>query len=326
MTTDSPLVSVVIPVRNEARWIARTLRSVFDQTHRELDVIVVDDGSSDATPDIVAQHGDSRLRLLRRPPVGACAARNAGLAVAGGTLIQMLDGDDLLDPDKIARQVARWREEGDEHVYFGPYQSFSIDPRFGRTAPAPNWRDMSGHDWLVSSWLHGGMMAPHGWLTPASLVRAAGPWDETLEQNQDGDFFSRVLLASSGVRFCADAISHYRVGVKHSISRRRDYAARQSQFRATEQMAQRLLAVDPAGATTRLACALAFEELMFGNWLPHPDIAEAARRQMLACGGTDGSMPYRSARFRRVARRIGWPLACRLQHVSGRLSDALTGR
>ena len=311
----NPLVSVVIAARDEARWIESTIRSVTDQTHRELEIIVIDDGSTDGTADIAEACGDSRLRVVRQPPRGACAARNAGLSLASGQLIQMLDGDDLLAPHKIGRQVARWKIEGDRHVYCGPYTRFSSNPRHGSRDPKPNWTDMSGHDWLVSCWLHGGMMAPHGWLTPAPLIRAAGPWDETVLQNQDGEYFSRVLLASDGVRFCPNAISHYRIGCKDSISRRRDYAARRSRFHATCLVARRLLESPEANADTRRACAIAMEELMLVNWVEHPEIAALARIEMDACGGASWTLPYRSPLFRWTSRLIGRPLACNFQHL-----------
>ena len=318
MAAAHPLVSVIIAARNESRWIAPAIRSVIDQTHRELEIIVVDDGSTDGTADIAEGCSDTRLRVIRRPPTGACAARNAGLAMASGQLIQMLDGDDLLAPDKIALQVDRWRTEGDDKVYFGPYARFSQHPQAGFIDPQPNWTDMSGHDWLVSCWLHGGMMAPNGWLTPAPLIRAAGPWDETVLQNQDGEYFSRVLLASAGVRFCHDALAYYRIGSKESISRRRDYAARRSRFIATRAVARRLLASPEADDETRRACAIAFEELMFVNWVSFPELADLARAEMEACGGASGSMPYRGTLFRSASRLIGWQLACHIKHLAGR--------
>lgn len=315
MAQAPPLVSVVIACRNEARWIGETLRCVLGQTHAALDVVVVDDGSTDSTPGIVASFGDPRLRLIRGSATGACAARNAGLRAARGGLIQMLDGDDLMAADKIERQVERWRRDGDRHVYFGPYASFAHDPDQAIQEPKPNWADMSGHAWLVSCWRHGGMMAPHSWLTPRALVDAAGPWNEKLLQNQDGEWFSRVLLASDGVRYCPDALSHYRIGVKPSISRRDDHAARLSRYDATRLMATRLLTAPEADAETRAACAAAFEELMFVTWVRYPDLAARARKHLRACGGADLRMPYRGELFRRTRRLVGWRLACRIQHL-----------
>lgn len=106
MTT--PLVSVVIPAFNAARWIDRTIASALAQTHRALEVIVVDDGSSDDTADLVARVAaqEARVRLIRQPNGGVARARNAGIDAAHGAFIAPLDADDLWAPDKIAMQVA----------------------------------------------------------------------------------------------------------------------------------------------------------------------------------------------------------------------------
>lgn len=320
----NPLVSVVIACRNEASRIAETVRSVLAQRWRHLELIVVDDGSTDCTAAIVSTFEDPRLRLIRLPPSGACAARNIGLADARGELIQLLDGDDLLAPDKIAVQVERWRRDGDGFVYFGPYARFAHDPAYAVVQPQPHWADMSGHRWLVACWRDGGMMPPHSWLTPAALIRAAGPWDEALLQNQDGEFFSRVLLAADGVRYCPEALSYYRVGVKASISSRDDHAARRSRLEAVRMIAGRLQASPEADDDTRRACATAFEELMFVTWVRHPDLALEAQAAMLACGDRDRRMPYRGQLFRRAERLVGWRLACRLQHLLGLVTAGMS--
>lgn len=102
------LVSVIIPACNAAAFIADTLASALAQTYRSLEVVVVDDGSTDATADVVAAVAarDSRVCLLRQQNRGVAAARNLGIERCRGTLIAPLDADDLWHPDKIARQVA----------------------------------------------------------------------------------------------------------------------------------------------------------------------------------------------------------------------------
>ncbi len=320
MIVGKPLVSVIVACRNEARWIRETINSVLAQTYSDLELVVVDDGSTDNTAAIVASIPDPRLRLIRQAPAGACAARNAGLRLATGDLIQMLDGDDLLAADKIEHQVDRWRELGDSYVYFGPFARFSRRPGQRGIRPQPNWTDMDGHAWLVSTWTNGDMMAPHAWLTPAALVREAGPWNESLQQNQDGDYFSRVLLASAGVRYCPQALSYYRVGVKHSISVRSDRPARSSRLYATRMIARRLLAQD-SSQEVRYACANAYEEQMLLNWVEHPDLAAEARMEMDALGGSDGRQPFRSDQFRWSAKLLGWRLACQIQQRMRRLRE-----
>jgi glycosyltransferase involved in cell wall biosynthesis len=100
------LVTVVIPTHNRSGLLSRTLRSVLAQRGVELQVIVVDDGSSDDTPSMVARLADARVTLLRNErALGVSSARNRGIAAAAGQWIAFLDDDDLWAPEKLARQV-----------------------------------------------------------------------------------------------------------------------------------------------------------------------------------------------------------------------------
>lgn len=105
--TVPPLVSVIVPAHNAAATIDRTLASVCDQTHSALDVVVVDDGSTDDTAARVQcwADRDGRVRLLRQANAGVAAARNAGIAAARGSLLAPLDADDVWLPRKIEAQV-----------------------------------------------------------------------------------------------------------------------------------------------------------------------------------------------------------------------------
>jgi glycosyltransferase involved in cell wall biosynthesis len=104
-SVSAPLVSVVIPAYNAEAFLGETLDSVLAQTYPNLEVIVVDDGSTDATPQLLEKYSD-RIRVLRQANAGQAAARNYGAREAHGELLAFLDSDDLWDPDKIARQVA----------------------------------------------------------------------------------------------------------------------------------------------------------------------------------------------------------------------------
>lgn len=108
------LVSVIIPAFNAEPYIRDTLRSVLGQTHQELDVIVVDDGSTDSTAEIVSDYcrSDPRVRLLRQPNLGVATARNHALSQAHGTYLAPVDADDLWHPRKIERQLEIIRRDG----------------------------------------------------------------------------------------------------------------------------------------------------------------------------------------------------------------------
>ena len=114
--TDERLVSVVIPAYNASLTIDETLRSVRSQTHRALEIIVVDDGSRDRTADIVHAHAaaDQRVRLVVKQNGGVAAARNLGWRQAASDLIAFVDADDLWAPEKIKRQLAALDAAGDD--------------------------------------------------------------------------------------------------------------------------------------------------------------------------------------------------------------------
>jgi glycosyltransferase involved in cell wall biosynthesis len=118
-------VSVIVPAFNAERWIAETLTSVRAQTHASIETIVVDDGSSDTTPELAKASG---AVLVRTQGAGPGGARNAGLARARGEFIQFLDADDLLATGKIARQVAALRESGAD-VAWEPFHDLVPVPR-----------------------------------------------------------------------------------------------------------------------------------------------------------------------------------------------------
>lgn len=113
---DKALVSVIIPAFNAAADIRQTLNSVLAQTYQEIEVIVVDDGSSDATPAIVEEFvtRDARFQLVRQSNAGVGAARNAAIQKACGKYIAPLDADDLWFPEKLEKQVARMEQCGNE--------------------------------------------------------------------------------------------------------------------------------------------------------------------------------------------------------------------
>jgi glycosyltransferase involved in cell wall biosynthesis len=119
-------VSCIVPVFNGERYLAEALDSILAQTHRPLEVVVADDGSTDATAGVVRRYGDA-VRAVWQPNTGAPAARNLGLRHARGDFIAFLDADDLWHRDKLARQVERFADRPELDVSVTHIQSFWIE-------------------------------------------------------------------------------------------------------------------------------------------------------------------------------------------------------
>ena len=120
-----PLISCIVPVFNGEGFLAETLDSILAQTYRPLDIIVVDDGSTDGTAAVARRYGQS-IRYLFRENGGEAAARNDGIEAAHGGLVAFLDADDLWHPEKLARQINRLAERPGLDLCFTSFQNFWI--------------------------------------------------------------------------------------------------------------------------------------------------------------------------------------------------------
>ena len=210
LTHSSALVSILIPAYNAERWIAETIRSALDQTWSPKEIVVVDDGSTDETAAIARTYASASVKVIEKRNEGAAATRNAAMTFAQGDYIQWLDADDLLAPDKISLQMAR-RNDGDPRVLLSSaWAYFAYRPHRAKFTPTALWADQSPVDWLVHKLGENLQMQTATWLTNRALTSAAGPWDTRLQSDDDGEYFARVLLASSGVRFVPEAKVYYR--------------------------------------------------------------------------------------------------------------------
>jgi alpha-1,6-rhamnosyltransferase len=142
---EPPTVSVVIPCRNQARYLPAAVHSVRAQGYRDIECIVVDDGSTDDTSTVAAALG---VRLLPQRHAGVSAARNAGLSTARGDLVAFLDADDELLPEAIAAEVAALESRPDAAAVVGQCLSIDVD---GRTLPSQRHVVDAAH--LYEQWL-----------------------------------------------------------------------------------------------------------------------------------------------------------------------------
>jgi hypothetical protein len=211
---DPQRVSVVIPCYNAERWIARAVESVHDQQYENIQTVVIDDGSSDWTPDILRSLPNIQWR--RTPNQGGCRARNLGLEMATGDFVLFLDADDYLDPDSIREWL---KSAGEADLVFGPFAHQLGRRRIaGKRDPEQDAISVARH------WLNGRYVPTCAVLWRASFVRQIGGWSGDLLRNQDGELAMRGLLNGARVRFssrgCGVYVHHEIDGVSKRSGRR----------------------------------------------------------------------------------------------------------
>jgi glycosyltransferase involved in cell wall biosynthesis len=181
-------VAVVIPCYNIQEHLRVALDSVLHQHHADLDIVCVDDGSTDGTADVlkeyVAAH-PARIRVLTQQNLGAAAARNAGLKRTEGAYVQFLDADDVLLPDKISEQVHLAEQHGSPDVVIGDFEQVMPD---GLLLPTLAEYD---RPWMGLIRTRLGTTSANLWKRTA--LEAVGGWREDLRSSQDYDLLFRLL-------------------------------------------------------------------------------------------------------------------------------------
>lgn len=313
-----PLVSILIPCHNAARWLRPTLESALAQDWDQCEIIVVDDGSTDGSTALALEFVPRGVRVIAQTNQGASAARNHAIREARGDYFQFLDADDLLSPGKIRAQLALLALRPPGSVATCGWGRFEHDPAHARFVDDVVERDFAAVDFLVLAGETGAMMHPAAWLVPRAVAEHAGPWDETLTLNDDGEYFCRVMLASAGLAYCADpaAKTYYRSGLAGSLSHQRGERARRSQFRSLELITSRLRAAEDS-PRTRHACAGYWRRFVHDFYPAPSDLIRRAEAEVAALGESVGSPPM-GPRSHAVAALLGWRMLWRLRHLLNR--------
>jgi glycosyltransferase involved in cell wall biosynthesis len=310
-----PKVSVLIPCFNAEKVIGETLESVLRQTWPAIEVIVVNDGSTDGSANLVRRLGQG-IRLVEQINRGQTAALNKCLEYATGEFVQYLDADDLIEPGKIEKQINRLINNP-LCVASAEWGRFYNDPAETVFNPEAVWCDLNALDWLALSRADGlGMMLPALWLIPMSIVRVVGPWAEELTLNNDAEYFTRTLLASDGVLFCPGARCHYRSGLHSSLSGQKTPRAWLSQFRVLE-LCESYVRAREDSERIRRGFALSWQHLAHGCY-PYDSKLSACALARAKILDSVTTRPDGGRIFRVVSRILGWRIARKLQVMTGR--------
>jgi O-antigen/teichoic acid export membrane protein/glycosyltransferase involved in cell wall biosynthesis len=335
-----PLVSILIPAYNAEEWIPSTLKSALAQTWPRTEIIVVDDGSKDATVAIARQFEPRGVRVISQRNQGASAARNNAFSQCHGDYIQWLDADDLLAPDKIAKQMEFVMAGGSkETLLSSPWGRFMYRHSRARFIPSDLWRDLTPQEWLLRKMDQNIYMQTASWLVSRELTEAAGPWDIRLLGDDDGEYFCRVLLASNGVHFVHGANVYYRAFRFDSLSFIGRFPRKIEAHWISMQLHIKYLRSLGDDDRARAACLQYLRDALIYFYPERSHILDEANELAKELGGTLGT-PYLSWKYRwltfcfgwvavkptqNFVRKIRWGLATKLDYLLYRLEERKSG-
>ena len=184
-----PAVSVLLPTFDRAAYLVASVQSVLAQTMRDLELVVIDDGSTDDTAAVLARIDDPRLRVVRQPHAGCAAALNAGLAVARGRYIARNDSDDVWHPDLLAVLVPRLEADPALGFVYGRCDGMDAD---GRPSPATRGGPLRDPGDALSSLLYADYTASIATVYRRACIDRVGSFDATLDTSEDWDLAVRV--------------------------------------------------------------------------------------------------------------------------------------
>lgn len=193
-----PEVSVIIPTFNSSQFISETINSVLRQDFNNFEIIVIDDGSNDGTPDIVVQY-HSLVRLISQSNAGVCKARNRGISEAKGRFICLMDHDDFWFPSKLARQMQAFQEKPEAGVVYSAFiwwqptsDSAYPDPASYELTNYPNDIDVDFSGWIYHQFLRDCWMLTSTAMFRAEVFAKCGAFDESLPYSEDWDLWLRI--------------------------------------------------------------------------------------------------------------------------------------
>ncbi len=193
-----PKVTVIIPSYNCDAYIAETIDSILNQTFKDIELIVVDDGSTDKTPEIVERYGEP-VRLIRQQNQRVCAARNRGIREAKGKFICLMDHDDYWYPEKLERQLEEFARHPDAGVVYSSFIRWHQGP--DGNFPSPDSHDRTSIpddlDPEYSGWIYHQFLLDCWMLTSSAMFRSevfgkCGVFDEALPYSEDWELWFRI--------------------------------------------------------------------------------------------------------------------------------------
>lgn len=319
-----PLVSIIIPIYNAEKYLDATVQSAFNQTWKNIEILLVDDGSTDNSLTIAKKYECTSIKVYVQNRNGAASARNKGISKANGEFLQFLDADDLLAPDKISRQLSLIGERKDT-LGICPVIHFNDRQEHDLAALSPNDYELNfygdsnnPYNFLLNLYgvnRTGGSMIPvHSWLTPIAVIKKAGLWDKSLTMNDDGEFFCRVALNAVSIVNSNDTFCYYRkIDLGESLSSNKNIQAYTSQLESIL-LIRNHLETHSQDYRINLVMARMLKELLVQVYPQHKQLAADIDRKLSEVGGSNHQPIIGGKVIELIKNVVGWKCARLFQY------------
>ncbi len=305
-----PLVSILIPAYNAQAWIQSTLESALNQDYPNIEVILVNDGSTDQTLAIAKNFEAKSVKIVDQQNAGGPAARNVAFAHAQGDYIQWLDHDDLLEQRKISEQL--------KSIDYSPGSRLLLSAAFGKfyycteravLSPTSLWRDLTPREYFFAKFNGDRWLQTSAWLISRKLSEMAGSWWEIRSPDDDGEYLCRVVACSERLKFVASAKSYWRVGNYQSFGyrRRRSTDALEALLKSTIRCIEHFSMMEDS-EESREACVSFLRHRLIHFYPDHPDLLEQMYKLANDLGGSLSAPPLRRP-YDLIRSCFGWRVA-----------------
>lgn len=299
-------------------FLKETMEALNEQAYQNVEIIVVDDGSSDQSLNYLNSLNWPNLVVKLNEGKGACAARNYGLQLAKGDYIQFLDADDILEKNKLKLQVEALSNNKNSIAVCSTMHFFDnidngkiTDKEFLYTTDNPKafLLNLYGADGKSHN-----MVQTSAWLTPKSLIDKIGSWNEQLSKDQDGEFFCRVVTSANKVIYTSNTLNYYRKHINgDNIGNQKKRIHIKSLLQALYSKSQQFNGLESSTAYKK-AMALQYKIIAIEAYPEHKDLSKEALR--LSTTFTKSNyLPVLGGRIIELVKHtLGWRIAKSLSY------------
>ncbi len=295
--------------------MTETIEAALEQTYPHTEIILINDGSTDKSLDILKQYQNKypeKIILIDQKNQGVSVATNRGIKEAKGEYIQFLDADDLISSDKIQNQVGLLEDEEEGIIASCEWLMFRDNKADNFPIPYGVFQDFdSGIDLLLQFWNKQEMHQPAVYLTHRDWIEQAGPWDESLSINQDGEFFCRVLLKAGKVKYEQQGKVYYRTPGETNVSQQKSRKAWSSLLESYQCYQREVLQVEDS-LRVRKALNKVYQKFIYDVFPKHSDLIAKAENHIQKLGISERTY-IGGPKFQTLSKYLGFKNALRLK-------------